>query len=219
MVPRDSVVAPGPVTETNPMTGMQPGSQPQAMMPAGTQGGMSPMPGMQPPPGDTPPPEQPPQAGAGSPAMQPVAGAGEPEPEPPAAPVGPRIPEPMGECPTFTTGTATIAGLRTRIEAGTPGDTKGALLFAWHYTAGTSGAAMSGVPSAVRNEITAGGGIVVAPQGNVGGGGRTDIAPPTGAWFIEDLDYADHVVACAVMNHNIDPNRIHATGCSARGSS
>jgi hypothetical protein len=47
--------------------------------------------------------------------------------------------------------------------------------------------------------------------------GRTDIAPPTGAWFIEDLIYADQVVACAVKNHNIDPNRIHSTGCSAGG--
>jgi len=129
----------------------------------------------------------------------------------------PRIPEPMGDCPDFTSGTATIAGLRTQIDAGTPGATKGSLLFAWHATAGTAGAAMAGVPASVRSEITAGGGLVIAAQGNVGGMGRTDIAPPTGAWFIEDLEFADHVVACAVMNHNIDPNRIHATGCSAGG--
>ena len=110
-----------------------------------------------------------------------------------------------------------IAGLRAQIQAGTPGDTKGALLFAWHATAGTAGAAMAGVPASVRGEITMGGGIVIAAQGNVSGSGRTDIAPPTAAWFVQDLDFADEVVACAVKNHNIDPNRIHATGCSAGG--
>lgn len=137
-------------------------------------------------------------------------------PESPAVPV-PKIPEPMGECPSFQSGTSTIGGLRTIVEAGTPGERKGALLFAWHFTAGSARAAMSGVPRSVRNEITEAGGIVVAPQGNVRGAGRTDIAPPTGAWFLQDLDYADLVVACAVKDHNIDPNRIYATGCSAGG--
>jgi poly(3-hydroxybutyrate) depolymerase len=32
-----------------------------------------------------------------------------------------------------------------------------------------------------------------------------------------DLDYADHLVACAVQNHNIDPRQIYVTGCSAGG--
>jgi hypothetical protein len=135
----------------------------------------------------------------------------------PASPGVPKIPEPKGECPKFMSGTITFAGLRMQIQAGTPGETKGSLLFAWHATAGTAGAAMSGVPASVRDEITKAGGLVVAPQGNVGGADRTDIAPPTGAWFIEDLDTADEVVACAVKNHNIDPNRIYATGCSAGG--
>lgn len=155
---------------------------------------------------------------AGMPTNAAAGAAGGPTmPVDPAAPAVPKIPEPKGDCPMFTNGTMMIAGLRTQIQAGTPKETKGALLFAWHATAGTAGAAMAGVPAAVRSEITMAGGIVVAPQGNVGGSGRTDIAPPTGAWFIQDLDFADQVVACAVKNHNIDPNRIHATGCSAGG--
>ena len=145
-----------------------------------------------------------------------AAGAGG-TPADPALQGIPKIPEPMGECPMFMTGTATIGGLRVQIEAGTPGEAKGSLLFAWHSTAGSAGAAMTGVPASVRTEITMGGGIVVAPQGNVGGSGRTDIAPPTGAWFLEDLEVADLIVACAVKNHNIDPNRIYSTGCSAGG--
>ena len=77
---------------------------------------------------------------------------------------------------------------------------------------------MLGVPASVRTEITMAGGIVVAPQGNVGGADRTDIAPPTGAWYVQDLEVADQIVACAVKNHNIDPDRITSTGsCSAGG--
>lgn len=135
----------------------------------------------------------------------------------PAGPPTPRIPEPKGECPNFNSGSAMVGLLRLQIDSGVPKETKGSLLFAWHFTAGTAGAAMAGVPASVRSEITDGGGIVVAPQGNVGGSGRTDIAPPTGAWFVQDLEVADQIVACAVKNHNIDPNRIYSTGCSAGG--
>lgn len=31
-------------------------------------------------------------------------------------------------------------------------------------------------------------------------------------WFESDLEYADHLVACAVQNHNIDPRRIYVAG-------
>jgi polyhydroxybutyrate depolymerase len=133
----------------------------------------------------------------------------------PAGPPEPQIPEPNGECPSFSSGTQTIAGLRTEIDAGSPGATKGAILFYFHGTGGRG--RLSRVPSSIRSEITSEGGLVLAPTGNMGGGGRTDLAPPTGAWFVEDMEWVDHVVACAVRDHNIDPNRIYATGCSAGG--
>ena len=149
---------------------------------------------------------------------EPVPPTGGP-PEPSAPPAGgdgvPRIPEPPADCPSFMSGSMTIGGLPTEIEAGTPGPTMGALLFSFHGTGGRG--RLASVPASVRAEITSEGGIILAPTGNMGGGDRMDIAPPTGAWFLEDMEYTDLVVACAVRDHNIDPNRIYATGCSAGG--
>jgi predicted esterase len=129
---------------------------------------------------------------------------------------GPKIPEAKGECPTFKTGTATIMNLATQMVVGTPGSVKGSILFAFHGTGGSAMMAMAQVPSSVQNDITSEGGIVIAYTG--GGASRgTDTAPPMGAFYVEDLDYVDLVVACAVKNNNIDPRRIYATGCSAGG--
>lgn len=127
----------------------------------------------------------------------------------------PTLPDPGGPCPTFESGSQTIMGLDTEILAGTPGATPGPLLFTWHGTRGSGSLALSQLPRSVRDDVVAQGGLVIAPSDD-----RTvrDGPSPNGVWYEgSDLEYADHIVACAVMNHNIDPRQIYVTGCSAGG--
>jgi predicted esterase len=145
------------------------------------------------------------------------AGTGAAAQVPPGA-IEPIIPQMSGACPEFRTGTATIMGLSTSIVAGTPGATKGPLLFAWHGTGGTGSGALRQVPPSVQSDIMAKGGIIIAPSSNGMARGGTDVTLILNVWYDGgDLAFADQVVACAVQNHNIDPRQIYATGCSAGG--
>jgi poly(3-hydroxybutyrate) depolymerase len=98
---------------------------------------------------------------------------------------------------------------------GKTGATRGPLLFNWHGTGGDGKRALDAIPASIRADIEARGGIIIAPTDNR----KKRVGPsPNGVWFEEsDLDYADHLVACAVKNHNIDPRQIYVTGCSAGG--
>jgi hypothetical protein len=132
--------------------------------------------------------------------------------------VDPMIPTPSGECPDLTSGTHMINGLSVEILAGTPGATKGPLLFTWHGTNGTSAGALRQLPDSVKNDITAQGGIVIAPQSTMQPRDGADVTFILGVWYDgADLAMADLIVGCAVQNNNIDPRRIYVTGCSAGG--
>ena len=128
----------------------------------------------------------------------------------------PIIPAPDGACPDLTSGTQIIMGLQTDILAGTPGSTPGPLLFNWHGTGSSGTIALNyQLPSSVRDDIVAQGGIIIAPNDD---GTVREGTSPNGVWYeTSDLLYADHIVACAVLNHNIDPRQIYVTGCSAGG--
>jgi hypothetical protein len=131
----------------------------------------------------------------------------------------PKIPPLSGKpCPKFAdNSTEMILSMNTMIRAGTPGATKGPLLFAFHFTSSSAVEAMGGVAATAVSDITGQGGIIVAPQSEFNGNGTPDIAIPTNSWFEDDIDWVDHVVSCAVNNNNIDPKRIYAVGCSAGG--
>jgi len=127
----------------------------------------------------------------------------------------PVIPETDSPCPTFETGSQTILELDTAIVAGSPTGIPGPMLFNWHGTGGSGANALRAIPSAVRSDIEAQGGLIISPSDN----GETRRGPSAnGVWYeVSDLEYADHLVACAVANHDVDPKRIYVTGCSAGG--
>ena len=126
----------------------------------------------------------------------------------------PIIPAINGDCPTFMAGTstATVMGEPATVIAGAKKDGTGSLLFYWYGT-GKLGD-VSFLPQAIKDDITAQGGIVFAPQAAKNTGGDCS---GTGTWGLDDFLVSDQVVACAVKNYGINPKRIYATGCSAGG--
>jgi hypothetical protein len=145
---------------------------------------------------------------------------GEPIDEPADPPVSgegsaPVIPPAPTTCPELRSGTATIGGLGgIALQVGAKKQGTGALLFYWHGTGSSSGEALLMLPAAVRQEILAEGGIIVAFQGSTRRGGDCS---GTATFSQGDFEVADQIVACAVKNHGINPRRIYTTGCSAGG--
>jgi hypothetical protein len=152
----------------------------------------------------------------GSDAGQPEAGAGTPG----GGTMGggtalePIIPEIVGECPMIKPGTNTVTvnGSRATVIAGEKKEGTGSLLH-YYYGTGKLGG-VSSLPAAVKNDITAQGGIVFALQEAKNTGGDCS---GTGTFGIDDFKTADLFTACAVKNYGINPRRIYATGCSAGG--
>jgi predicted esterase len=127
----------------------------------------------------------------------------------------PIIPPVNGDCPTFATGTVTVAGLAgITLQVGPKSQGTGPLLFYWHGTGQQASEVNALVPAAVRQEILSQGGIIVSPQGSVGTGGDCS---GTATFSRDDFKVADQIAACAVRDYGIDPHRIFTTGCSAGG--
>lgn len=128
--------------------------------------------------------------------------------------IAPVIPAVSGECPTFRDGTITFMGLSgIRIVAGAkPAGPTAPMVFYWHGTGSNSGEFAS-LAGAVSAGVVAQGGVLVSFQGTTGG----DLRSGTSIFGAGDYELADQLVACAVRDHNVDPRRIFATGCSAGG--
>jgi hypothetical protein len=151
-------------------------------------------------------------AGAGGDAVAGTGGAAGSPIDPEAGP--PDIPTPTGTCPEFREGTVTFmvngAARRTVISMSSAAETmSGPLIFYWHATGGAPSEAQRGLP--VR-EITAEGGIVVAPIDVANAG-----VFPWLSQFAEHDALFDEVLGCAAQNTMIDIRRIHALGWSAGG--
>ncbi|MDH5673561.1 MAG: hypothetical protein OEZ06_15510 [Myxococcales bacterium] len=132
----------------------------------------------------------------------------------PAGSVDPIIPPVTGDCPAFVSGTITFGGLGGIVlEAGPKAAGPTApMVFYWHGTASTSGEFRT-MAGAVHQGVLAEGGVLISFQGTTGGDGLSG----TSIFGRGDLDLADQLAACAVRDHNVDPRRIYATGCSAGG--
>lgn len=158
----------------------------------------------------------------GAPGMAPGAPApgaapGGATPPPAMAPVGgmaPIVPEVSGDCPDFRNSTITFMGLGgITVVAGAKASSPSApFVFYWHGTGSFAGE-YAGSAAAVASGLQQEGGVLVSFQSTTGG----DFLSGTAIFGAGDMDLGDQLLACAVKNHNVDPKRVFATGCSAGG--
>jgi len=118
------------------------------------------------------------------------------------------------DCPAFKNGTISYMSLSgISVVAGTKAASPTApMVFYWHGTGSFAGeyATMAG---AVQQGVVQEGGVLISFQGTTGG----DLLSGTAIFGKGDFVLADGLLSCAVANHNIDPRRVFATGCSAGG--
>jgi predicted esterase len=131
----------------------------------------------------------------------------------------PVIPKPNMACPSFQSGKTTVMGMEVDIYAGAKSTgAKAPLVFYWHGTGGSGQEPNRTIPASVRDDIMAQGGILVATNDNPNMREGMDVTLVLSVWYTPgDLNLADLIAACAIENHNVDPRRIYATGCSAGG--
>ena len=118
------------------------------------------------------------------------------------------------ECPAFRNGTITFMSLGgISVVAGSKASSPTApMVFYWHGTGSFSGEYAT-MAAAVSQGVTSEGGVLISFQGTTGG----DLLSGTAIFGKGDLALTDQLYACAVKNHNVDPKRVFATGCSAGG--
>lgn len=151
------------------------------------------------------------------PAAMPGADTGAPTTPATMAPAGamtPMVPEVTGDCPNFVSSTITFMGLGgiTVVAGPKAASPTAPFVFYWHGTGSVAGE-YAGSAAAVAAGVQAEGGVLVSFQGTTGG----DFLSGTAIFGAGDMDLGDQLLACAVKNHNIDPTRVFATGCSAGG--
>jgi predicted esterase len=164
--------------------------------------------------GSTLPPNPIGAAGTGAPPVTGAAGTGMMQAPTPAGAMDPIVPMATEMCPNFVNSTITFMGLGgIQIVAGAkPAEASAPMVFYWHGTGSTSGE-FAGMAAAVQQGVVSQGGVLVSFQGTTGG----DLLSGTNIFGAGDFKLADQLLACAVKDHNIDPRRVFATGCSAGG--
>lgn len=133
---------------------------------------------------------------------------------PPPGATKPVVPEVAGDCPMFAGGVITFMGLGgITVAAGAkPASATAPFVFYWHGTGSFAGE-YSGMAAAVAAGVQQEGGVLVSFDGSSGG----DLLSGTAIFGAGDFDIGDQLLACAVRDHNVDPTRVFATGCSAGG--
>ncbi|MFI5306445.1 MAG: hypothetical protein ACHQ53_03770 [Polyangiales bacterium] len=133
------------------------------------------------------------------------------------APMGamdPVIPMVSGDCPMFVDGTITFMGLGgiQLVTGPKPASASAPMVFYWHGTGSTSGE-FAFMAAQVQQGVVQEGGVLVSFQDTTGG----DLLSGTAIFGAGDFKLTDQLLACAVRDHNVDPRRVFATGCSAGG--
>ncbi len=162
-----------------------------------------------------------PAGSGGGPATTPTPPAG----MTPMMPATPAMPAPAGatdpivppmpmDCPMFRNGTISYKGLSgIQLAVGTKSASPTApMVFYWHGTGSFAGE-FSTMAAAVSQGVAQEGGVLVSFNGTTGG----DLLSGTAIFGMGDFALTDGLLSCAVANHNVDPRRVYATGCSAGG--
>jgi hypothetical protein len=125
----------------------------------------------------------------------------------------PRIPALPTDCPAIETGTATVLGQKVQLWVGEKQDGKrGPILFYWHDTDTSSAEALGGLGLG-HAEILAEGGVVASFATSTRSGTNTG----SNYWFTGDFAMADRILACAIVQRDVDPRRVYTAGCGAGG--
>jgi poly(3-hydroxybutyrate) depolymerase len=132
----------------------------------------------------------------------------------PAGNMDPMIPAVPSDCPAFKNGTITYKSLGgiQMVAGAKPASPSAPMVFYWHGTGSFAGEYV-GMAAAVSQGVTQEGGVLIAFEGSTGG----DFLSGTAIFGAGDFNLTDGLLACAVMNQNVDPRRVFATGCSAGG--
>ena len=119
-----------------------------------------------------------------------------------------------GQCPAFRDSNITFMSLSgIQLAAGAkPASPSAPMVFYWHGTFSSAGE-YGLMATAVHQGVVAEGGVLVSFQNTTGG----DATSGTFIFGAGDWKLADQFFACAVKDHNVDPRRVYATGCSAGG--
>ena len=111
------------------------------------------------------------------------------------------------------TGPAMIMGAMIQLTVGTKSPSqKGPIVIYWHGTGGNAKTAGAELGATVVSEVTASGGVIASMESG-GQGNPID----WGVFTTGDFDIVDQIVACSVMQLNIDTRRIYTSGASAGG--
>jgi hypothetical protein len=124
----------------------------------------------------------------------------------------PVIPAPNGACPTIATGPFTFMGVTSQLWVGTKSDQKAPIMIYWHGTGGSAITATAELDPTLVSEIMGQGGVIASIEGGLMGD-----TLDWGVFTTGDYQTVDQVVACSVMQLNIDTKRIYTSGASAGG--
>ncbi len=131
-------------------------------------------------------------------------------------PVGqPSLPSATDICPEINAGIIDFLGVSVDIVVAGPKQRQGPLIIYWHGTGTKARDELEyAFNSTARQQLHDAGGMLAALEKSSGIGSSTS---GNAVWTAHDMLVADEIVACAVAQINIDPQRIHLLGMSAGG--